>query len=184
MKIARCSKNQKINLKVNELISPFCCVLPTMSSSQCDRFFLKIPESNRVKDELDVYSCIIKEHNQNLFNMIRPHFDHGWGVNTSGQIRQAINGDFSIMTKKVDLNIEPHFIVLVILDPNLTETGEDSKLVHRRKRPKVDTLFSSLFFDASERRVWLSAESKILASTFGRFRLYKLRNIKVECKKY
>ena len=27
-----------------------------------------------------------------------------------------------------------------------TDTGEDSKLVHRRKRPKVDTLFSSLFF--------------------------------------
>ena len=25
-------------------------------------------------------------------------------------------------------------------------TGEDSKLVHRRKRPKVDTLFSTLFF--------------------------------------
>ena len=29
---------------------------------------------------------------------------------------------------------------------DLTDTGEDSKLVHRRKRPKVDTLFSSLFF--------------------------------------
>ena len=28
----------------------------------------------------------------------------------------------------------------------LTDTGEDSKLVHRRKRPKVDALFSSLFF--------------------------------------
>ena len=28
----------------------------------------------------------------------------------------------------------------------LTDTGEDSKLVHRRKRPKVDTLFSTLFF--------------------------------------
>ena len=28
----------------------------------------------------------------------------------------------------------------------LTDTGDDSKLVHRRKRPKVDTLFSSLFF--------------------------------------
>ena len=55
----------------------------------------------------------------------------------------------------------------------LTDTGEDSKLVHRRKGPKVDTLFSSLFFDVSERRVWLSAESKILASTFGRFRLYR-----------
>ena len=59
----------------------------------------------------------------------------------------------------------------------LTVTGEDSKLVYRRKRPKVDTLFSSLFSDASERRVWLSAESKILASTFGRFRLYRLKPI-------
>ena len=58
--------------------------------------------------------------------------------------------------------------------PVLTDTGEDSKLVHRRKRPKVDTIFSSLFSDASERRVWLSAESKILASTFGLFRLYRL----------
>ena len=35
----------------------------------------------------------------------------------------------------------------------LTDTGEDLKLVHSRKRPKVDTLFSSLFSDASERRV-------------------------------
>ena len=61
---------------------------------------------------------------------------------------------------------EPRFL--------LTDTGEDSKLVNRRKRSKVDTLFSSLFFDASERRVWLSAKSKILASTFGRFRLYRL----------
>ena len=29
--------------------------------------------------------------------------------------------------------------------PVLTDTDEDSKLVHRRKRPKVDTLFSSFF---------------------------------------
>ena len=58
----------------------------------------------------------------------------------------------------------------------LTDTGKDSKLVHRRKRPKVDTLFSSLFSDASERRVWPSAESKILASTFRRLSLYRLRN--------
>ena len=35
----------------------------------------------------------------------------------------------------------------------LTDTGKDSKLVHRQKRPKVDTLFSSLFSDAFERRV-------------------------------
>ena len=64
---------------------------------------------------------------------------------------------------------------LIFLKMRLTDTGEDSKLVHRWKRPKVDTLFSSLFYDASERRVWLSAESKILASTFGRFRLYRLK---------
>ena len=38
----------------------------------------------------------------------------------------------------------------------------------------MDTLCSPLFSDASERRVWLSTESKILASTFGRFRLYRL----------
>ena len=29
---------------------------------------------------------------------------------------------------------------------SLTDTGEDSKLVHRRKRQKMDTLFSSLSF--------------------------------------
>ena len=40
----------------------------------------------------------------------------------------------------------------------------------------MDTLFSSIFSDVSERRVWLSAESKILASTFGRFRLYRLKS--------
>ena len=58
----------------------------------------------------------------------------------------------------------------------LTDTGEDSILFYRQKRPKVDTLFSSLFFDASERRVWLSAVSKILSSTFGRFCLYRLNS--------
>ena len=57
---------------------------------------------------------------------------------------------------------------------SLTDTGDDSKLVHRWKRPKMDTLFSSLFSAASQRRVWLRAELKILASTFGRFRLYWL----------
>ena len=39
------------------------------------------------------------------------------------------------------------------------------------------TLFSSLFSDAPERRVWLSAESKILAFTFEHFRLYRLSSI-------
>ena len=44
-------------------------------------------------------------------------------------------------------------VIRIISRTDLTDTGEDSKLVHRRKRPKVDTLFSSLFSDASERRV-------------------------------
>ena len=59
----------------------------------------------------------------------------------------------------------------------LIDTGEDSTPVHRQKRPKMDTPYSSLFSDASERRVWLSAESKMLASTFGLFRLYRLKYI-------
>ena len=49
----------------------------------------------------------------------------------------------------------------------LTDTGEDSKLVHRRKRPKVETLCSSLFRDASERRVWLSTDSRPLLDVFA-----------------
>ena len=46
-------------------------------------------------------------------------------------------------------------VIRIISRTDLTDTGEDSKLVHRRKRPKVDTLYSSLFSDASERRVWV-----------------------------
>ena len=34
----------------------------------------------------------------------------------------------------------------------LIDTGEDTKLVHRRKRPEVATHFSSLFSDAFEGR--------------------------------
>ena len=37
------------------------------------------------------------------------------------------------------------------------------------------TLFSSLFSDESERRVWLSAKSKILAFTFESFGLCRLK---------
>ena len=34
-------------------------------------------------------------------------------------------------------------VIRIISRTDLTDTGEDSKLVHRRKRPKVDTLFST-----------------------------------------
>ena len=57
----------------------------------------------------------------------------------------------------------------------LNRYRENSKLVPTRKRPKVDASIFLLFFDASERREWISAESKILASTFGRCRLYRLK---------
>ena len=64
--------------------------------------------------------------------------------------------------------------VLCFVNSILTDTGEDSKLVHRLKRPKVDASIFCSFSDAAEQRVLLSADSKILASTFGRFRLYRL----------
>ena len=49
--------------------------------------------------------------------------------------------------------IKTKIIKLFLTKSFLTDTGEDSKFVHRRKRPKVDKPFSSLFSDASERRV-------------------------------
>ena len=42
----------------------------------------------------------------------------------------------------------------------VTDTGEDSKLVHRRKRPKVDKLFSSLFFPTRPSDEYDSAPSR------------------------
>ena len=56
----------------------------------------------------------------------------------------------------------------------LTDTGEDSKLVHRQKCPKVDTLFSSPFFQDVRATRMTQRRVEILASTFGRFRLYRL----------
>ena len=47
-----------------------------------------------------------------------------WAETTTTPGRSVVNSDFM---------------------SHLTDTGEDSKLVHRRKRPKVDTLFSCLF---------------------------------------
>ena len=44
------------------------------------------------------------------------------------------------------MQIVPNGFRFCLQHQTLTDTGEDSKLVHRLKRPKVDTLFSSLFF--------------------------------------
>ena len=43
---------------------------------------------------------------------------------------------------------------------SLTDTGEGSKLVYRRKRPKVDTLFSTLFFRTRPSGEYDSARSR------------------------
>ena len=56
---------------------------------------------------------------------------------------------------------------------HLADTSEDSKLVYRHKNRRE--YFLPLFSDAAERRVWLNAESKILASTFVQIRLYRLK---------
>ena len=47
---------------------------------------------------------------------------------------------------------------------------------HAKTSKSGHAIFFS-FSDASERRLSLSTESKILASTFGRFRLYRLNNL-------
>ena len=60
--------------------------------------------------------------------------------------------------------------ILLNCEHTLTDTGEDSKTSKSGRE-----YFLLFFSDASERRVWLSAESKILASTFERFRLYRLK---------
>ena len=70
--------------------------------------------------------------------------------------------------------------LVVIIGPVGTLVGtpvfpKPPRWVNRYRRG-LDIFFS--FFDAPERRVWLSAESKILASTFGRFRLYRLRTVR------
>ena len=55
-----------------------------------------------------------------------------------------------------------HIIILILVADFciFTDTGEDSKLVHRRKRPKVDTLFSSLFFPTRPSDEYDSAQSR------------------------
>ena len=68
--------------------------------------------------------------------------------------------------KQVDEKFIPHLkynTIWCYFMAVLTDTGEDSKVVHRRKR----RYFLLFFPDASE--------SKLLASTFGNFRLYRLR---------
>ena len=60
---------------------------------------------------------------------------------------------------------------------DLTDIGEDSKLVHRRKRSKVKAApprYFLLFFPSDEYDSVVAAESKILAFNFERFSLYRL----------
>ena len=57
----------------------------------------------------------------------------------------------------------------------LTDTGEDSELVHRRKRPKVDTLFFSFF-----RRVRATSMTQRRVEKYSRPLLDRLRSFKVE----
>ena len=65
------------------------------------------------------------------------------------------------------------YIARVNFDFNRYRRGVET--FPQAKTSKSGHAIFSLFSDASERRVWLSAESKILAFTFERFRLYRLR---------
>ena len=72
----------------------------------------------------------------------------------SGKKRKIKTLTHSIIFQRL-LSSRRHSFILHIscYEHMLTDSGEDSRLVHRRKGPKVDTLFSSFFSDASERRV-------------------------------
>ena len=59
-------------------------------------------------------------------------------------------------------------------DKRLDRYRRGLKTCPQAKTSKSEHAIFFFFSDTSERRVWLSAESKILASTFGRFRLYRL----------
>ena len=60
----------------------------------------------------------------------------------------------------------------------LTDTGEDSKLVHRRIRSKVCRLFSSSFFRRVRATSMTQHRVEITLHTLDHFRLYRFRNIK------
>ena len=61
-----------------------------------------------------------------------------------------------------DVKISPHVsnFETIVNSKVLTDTGEDSKLAHRRKRPKVETLFSYLFFSSRPSDEYDSAPSR------------------------
>ena len=130
------------------------------------------PHNGQVKESCDSETPPppVTRRNRSLSDEVKMHFDCF---------------DKILSTSKVE-----NWSIIIIPDPSrgwgyygtptfhshydLTDTSENSKLVHRRICTKVDAnIFFSFFFDASERRVRLSAESKILASTFGRFCLYR-----------
>ena len=79
------------------------------------------------------------------------------------------------------------FVLCLLFEvSNRVTTGFELGKINRYRRgletcPQVKTsksghaIFFFFFPDASERRVWLSAESKILAFTFERFCLYRLK---------
>ena len=58
---------------------------------------------------------------------------------------------------------------------SLTDTGEDSELAHRPKRSKVNAAPPRYFLLFFPTRPSDEYDSKRLAFTFGRFRLYRLR---------
>ena len=83
----------------------------------------------------------------------------------------------------VDSSRPKHGLILIPAPEtslNLYRRGlETCSQVKMFKSERSATIFSSLFSDASERRVWLSAESKILAFTFEPFRLNRLRHFDI-----
>ena len=81
------------------------------------------------------------------------------------------------LLSKEPVNLSINFISSLKQRKSLNRYRRGLETCPQAKTSKNGHAYFLLFFDASERRVWLSAESKILASTFGRFRLYRLRTV-------
>ena len=88
------------------------------------------------------------------------------------QVAQLMNGDLSRLFRISSLLVYSWLFDDCRKFILLTDTGEDSKLVHRRKW----TRYFFLFFSTRPSDEYDSASGrKKLASTFGHFRLYRLK---------
>ena len=71
-----------------------------------------------------------------------------------------IDRTFGTTFKSTQKSVKKSIVNIEVLLSLLTDTGEDSKLVNRRKRPKLDASFYPLFFPTRPSDEYDSAPSR------------------------